>query len=116
MPSRVHSPCEVWSRAPAKRETIPQKETKARLNIITQTNDGFVIAEKDLQIRGPGEFLGTRLSGLPDMIIADLVSDSKTLEEARSEAIKFVKEHNIDDYPLLKNAKGLNFDGDIFNS
>ena len=49
---------------------------------MTQTNDGFVIAEKDLQIRGPGEFLGTRQSGLPDMIIADLVADSKILELA----------------------------------
>ena len=81
-----------------------------------ETNDGFVIAEKDLQIRGPGEFLGTRQSGLPDMIIADIVSDSKILEIARSEAIKFVKENNIDDFPLLKDAKGLSFDGDIFNS
>lgn len=92
------------------------QETKSRLNIMCETNDGFVIAEKDLQIRGPGEFLGTRQSGLPDMIIADIVSDSKILEIARSEAIKFVKENNIDDFPLLKDAKGLSFDGDIFNS
>ena len=90
------------------------QETRARLNIMTQTNDGFVIAEKDLQIRGPGEFLGTRQSGLPDMIIADLVNDSKILELARSEAINFVKNYNIKDFPLLENAKGLNFDGDIF--
>jgi ATP-dependent DNA helicase RecG len=83
---------------------------------MTQTNDGFVIAEKDLQIRGPGEFLGTRQSGLPDMIIADLVADSKVLELARSEAINFARNYNIKDYPLLENSKGLNFDGDIFNS
>ena len=92
------------------------QETKARLEIMTQTNDGFVIAEKDLQIRGPGEFLGTRQSGLPDMIIADLVQDSKILELARSEAINFVKNYNIEEFPLLKESKGLNFDGDIFNS
>ncbi|MCM1002794.1 MAG: ATP-dependent DNA helicase RecG [Candidatus Gastranaerophilales bacterium] len=92
------------------------QETRARLEIMTQTNDGFVIAEKDLQIRGPGEFLGTRQSGLPDMIIADIVNDSKILEQARSEAISFVKNYNIEDYPLLKESKGLNFDGDIFNS
>lgn len=90
------------------------QETRARLNIMTQTNDGFVIAEKDLQIRGPGEFLGTRQSGLPDMIIADLVNDSKILELARSEAINFVKNYNIKDFPLLENAKGLNYDGDLF--
>ncbi len=92
------------------------QETRARLDIMTQTNDGFVIAEKDLQIRGPGEFLGTRQSGLPDMIIADIVNDSKILEQARSEAINFVKNYDIGNYPLLKESKGLNFDGDIFNS
>ena len=76
---------------------------------MTQTNDGFVIAEKDLQLRGPGEFLGTRQSGLPDMIIGDIVNDSKILELARSEAINFVKNYNLDEYPLLNVAKGLNF-------
>ena len=83
---------------------------------MTETNDGFVIAEKDLQIRGPGEFLGTRQSGLPDMIIADVVNDAKILELARSEAISFVHNNNIDDFPLLKEAKGLNFDGDLLCS
>ena len=92
------------------------QETKARLNIMTQTNDGFVIAEQDLQIRGPGEFLGTRQSGLPDMIIADIVHDAKILELARSEAISFVKNNNIDDFPLLKEAKSLNYDGDLFGA
>ena len=92
------------------------QETRARLDIMTQTNDGFVIAEKDLQLRGPGEFLGTRQSGLPDMIIADIVNDAKILELARAEAIDFVKNNNIDDYPLLKEAKGLNFDGDLFGA
>ena len=92
------------------------QETKARLNIMTQTNDGFVIAEKDLQLRGPGEFLGTRQSGLPDMIIADIVNDAKILELARAEAIDFVKKYDIDNYPLLKEAKGLNYDGDLFGA
>lgn len=92
------------------------QETRARLDIMTQTNDGFVIAEKDLQIRGPGEFLGTRQSGLPDMIIADIVNDAKILEQARSEAIDFIRNNNINDYPLLKEAKGLNFDGDLFGA
>ncbi len=92
------------------------QETKARLNIMTQTNDGFVIAEKDLQLRGPGEFLGTRQSGLPDMLIADIVNDAKILELARSEAIDFVKKYNIDDYPLLKEAKSLNYDSDLFGA
>ena len=92
------------------------QDTRARLEIMTQTNDGFVIAEKDLQIRGPGEFLGTRQSGLPDMIIADIINDAQVLEQARGEAVNFVRNCNIDDYPLLKEAKGLNFDGDIFGA
>lgn len=92
------------------------QETRARLNIMTQTNDGFVIAEQDLQIRGPGEFLGTRQSGLPDMLIADIVNDAKILELARAEAIEFVRNNNIDDFPLLKEAKSLDFDGDLFGA
>ncbi len=83
------------------------QETKERLNIMTQTNDGFVIAEKDLQLRGPGEFLGTRQSGLPDLIISDIVRDAKILEMARNEAIDFVKTNQIDKYPLLKEASSL---------
>ena len=83
---------------------------------MTQTNDGFVIAEKDLQLRGPGEFLGTRQSGLPDMIIADIVNDAKVLELARAEAIDFVKNHDINDYPELRDAKSLNYDGDLFGA
>ena len=82
-------------------------ETMERLNIMTQTNDGFVIAEKDLQLRGPGEFLGTRQSGLPDLIISDIVRDAKILEMARNEAIDFVKEYNIDDYPALQTVTSL---------
>lgn len=92
------------------------QETRTRLNIMTETNDGFVIAEQDLKIRGPGEFLGTRQSGLPDMLIADIVNDAKILEIARSEAIEFVKNNNVNDFPLLKNAKGLNYDGDLFGA
>ena len=83
------------------------QETRERLNIMTQTNDGFVIAEKDLQLRGPGEFLGTRQSGLPDLIISDIVRDAKILETARNEAIDFVKSHKIDEYPQLKEITSL---------
>lgn len=83
------------------------QETRERLSIMTETNDGFVIAEKDLQLRGPGEFLGTRQSGLPDLIISDIVRDAKILEIARNEAIDFVKEHNIEDFPVLKNVTSL---------
>lgn len=83
------------------------QETRERLGIMTETNDGFIIAEKDLQLRGPGEFLGTRQSGLPDLIISDIVRDAKILEIARNEAIDFVKNHNIEDFPVLKNVTSL---------
>ena len=87
------------------------QETRERLNIMTQTNDGFVIAEKDLQLRGPGEFLGTRQSGLPDLIISDIVRDAKILEMARNEAIDFVKTNKIEDYPKLKEITSLTLPG-----
>ena len=83
------------------------QETRERLSIMTESNDGFVIAEKDLQLRGPGEFLGTRQSGLPDLIISDIVRDAKILELARSEAIDFVKNYNIEDFHLLQNVTSL---------
>jgi ATP-dependent DNA helicase RecG len=57
-----------------------------RLGIMAKSNDGFVIAEKDLELRGPGELLGTRQSGLPEFRIANLVRDQKFLEGARKEA------------------------------
>lgn len=83
------------------------QETRERLGIMTETNDGFVIAEKDLQLRGPGEFLGTRQSGLPDLIISDIVRDAKILEIARIEAIDFVNNYDIEQYPALKNVTSL---------
>lgn len=77
--------------------------TRERLEILTITNDGFVVAEKDLEIRGPGEFLGYRQSGLPDLVLADLVKDAKILEEARNAAIAIMKEDpQLANYPTLK--------------
>ena len=57
-----------------------------RLGVMAKTNDGFVIAEKDLEIRGPGELLGTRQSGLPEFRIGNLVRDRVLLESAKREA------------------------------
>lgn len=57
-----------------------------RLGIMAETNDGFRIAEKDLEIRGPGEVMGTRQSGLPTFRVGNLVRDVEILEEARREA------------------------------
>ena len=82
---------------------LKSQSTRERLQILTQTNDGFVVAEKDLEIRGPGEFMGYKQSGLPDLVLADLVNDAKTLEEARNTAIAIVKEDpELETYPRLK--------------
>lgn len=70
---------------------MKSEQTRHRLEIMEQTNDGFVVAERDLEIRGPGEFTGYRQSGLPDMILADLVKDTPVLEDARNAAIELVK-------------------------
>jgi len=81
------------------------QQTRDRLEILTKTNDGFVVAEKDLEIRGPGEFLGFRQSGLPDLILADLVNDTEILELARNTAIAIIKEDpelDSDEYKQLK--------------
>lgn len=69
----------------------PTAQGEQRLKIIEQTSDGFVLAEEDLKMRGPGEFFGTRQSGLPDLRVAKL-SDVKVLEDARRVAMQIFKE------------------------
>ncbi|NPC47445.1 ATP-dependent DNA helicase RecG [Corallococcus sp. AB032C] len=61
-------------------------ESTERLGVMERSSDGFVIAEKDLEIRGPGEFLGTRQSGLPELAVANLVRDGDLLSLAQAEA------------------------------
>ena len=63
---------------------------RARLEIIRESNDGFRIAEEDLRLRGPGEILGSRQSGLPALHFADIVEDTKALETARDDARRIV--------------------------
>ena len=69
----------------------PSPEGSERLQAIEKIQDGFVLAEKDLELRGPGEFFGTRQSGLPDLRMARL-SDTALLEIARNEAIALFKQ------------------------
>ena len=62
------------------------EETRARLKVMTQTNDGFRISQEDLRLRGPGDFYGQRQHGLPAMKIADLSCDMRLLDEAQTAA------------------------------
>jgi ATP-dependent DNA helicase RecG len=77
-----------------------------RLGIMEKTTDGFVIAEKDLEIRGAGELLGTRQSGLPEFRIGNLVRDIQILELARKEAETYLRrEKSPDTLRMIKQVK-----------
>jgi ATP-dependent DNA helicase RecG len=67
------------------------EQAEERLNAMVRTQDGFELAELDLEMRGPGEVFGTRQAGLPDFRVANLVRDRKLLEVAKMEAERFVK-------------------------
>ena len=61
------------------------------MKIMTETTDGFVLAEEDLKMRGSGEIFGTRQSGIPEFQVADIVEDYPILEEARKVASQIVQ-------------------------
>ncbi len=67
------------------------KVAKERMKIMTHSNDGFVISEKDLEIRGPGEFFGTRQHGLPELKIANLYKDMEILKQAQDSAMEIIQ-------------------------
>jgi ATP-dependent DNA helicase RecG len=89
-------------------------ESKQRLAVMCQTNDGFIIAQKDLELRGPGDIEGTRQSGNLNLRLADLVADGQMLEAARETANQLIEldpglekpEHQ----PLLKYMEGITKD------
>jgi ATP-dependent DNA helicase RecG len=66
-------------------------EAQQRLDTMVRTNDGFEIAEKDLELRGPGEFFGTKQAGMPSLRVANLLRDRKVLEAAKLEAAALVE-------------------------
>lgn len=95
------------------------EEAGKRLSIIIKSNDGFRISEEDLEIRGPGEFLGTRQSGMPDLRIASIVKDAGLLETARKEAFTIVeKDPELQKLPELKKSVENFWEGkiDIFKT
>lgn len=67
------------------------REAERRIAVLERTTDGMKIAEEDLRIRGPGEFFGTRQHGLPELRVADIVTDAMLLSEARNEAFRLVQ-------------------------
>ena len=71
------------------------KEACERLNVLTRTNDGFKIAEKDMEQRGTGEFFGFRQHGLPELKLADIIKDMEILKEAR-EAARSILDKGVD--------------------
>jgi ATP-dependent DNA helicase RecG len=82
------------------------RESKERLKTMTSTNNGFIIAEKDLEIRGPGDIMGTQQSGVISLKIADIVSDKEILKLTREFAIKILNEDKS--LILKKNTELLN--------
>jgi ATP-dependent DNA helicase RecG len=81
------------------------EEAGRRIDIMVKSNDGFRIAEEDLNIRGPGEFFGTRQCGMPDLRIANIVRDSLLLNDARKEAFSLIeRDPDLKGYPVLRKS------------
>ena len=74
-------------------------ETVNRLKALCKTNDGFRIAEEDLRLRGPGDFFGSRQSGLPTFRVADLSLDMTTLKQAQEASKEWVERYGTSDTP-----------------
>lgn len=78
------------------------KTLNRRLKALTETDDGFALAEKDMAIRGPGEFMGTKQSGMPDLAMASL-GNIDLIKKARAEARLLIKEDpSLSNYPILR--------------
>lgn len=78
---------------------------KQRMQIMTQTNDGFLLSEEDLKLRGAGDFFGRAQSGVPDFRLADLTHDYRTLETARSDADQFINSDKFWKDPVYQSLR-----------
>lgn len=95
----------------------PKNEAgKERMKIMTETTDGFVLSQKDLEMRGPGEFFGAKQSGIPEFQIGNIVSDFTILEVARQEAVRLTSQEDWEQQPenqalihYLENQKQMDY-------
>ena len=77
-------------------------DSRQRMQVLEQSQDGFFIAEMDMRLRGPGQVLGTRQSGIADFALASLVEDQEVLELARDAAEKIIlRDESLEEWPLL---------------
>lgn len=89
---------------------------RERMKVMQETNDGFVISEKDLELRGSGEFFGTRQHGIPEFKVANLFEDMPLLKKVQALAIKILEQDkNLEkkENSLLKKAIDKKFNGQI---
>ncbi len=95
------------------------EDGRARMEVMTATQDGFKISEEDLKLRGPGEFYGTRQSGLPELYIADIVRDMDILTETRETAFALVESdpqlRNPENQPLRRALERAKVGFDLIN-
>ncbi len=80
------------------------EKTIERLNVLASTNNGFEISYQDLRLRGPGDILGTRQSGLPDLILGSITDDTAMIEQARKDAAAVFLRPDNPDYAVLINS------------
>ncbi|SFS51327.1 ATP-dependent DNA helicase RecG [Marininema halotolerans] len=85
----------------------PRSETGVeRMRVMTETTDGFEIARRDLELRGPGDYFGVKQSGIPDFKIADLITDFKVLEVARADATRLLNQEAFYEAPAYTWLRG----------
>lgn len=83
----------------------PSEMSKKRLQTLVETADGFIIAERDLELRGPGEFMGLRQSGLPEFSVGDLARDFRIMEVARMEATSLMENPDFWLFPAYERLR-----------